>query len=132
MLLLSGKLNLFKSDGISSSQLNSKVNTPNPLREHSAFHNSQKGNELIHNKTQQELSSLVHDLTHDLKLAIHKAGKQNFKKQELLFSLQMLLKDYEGLKETNFIEAINNLITNECQNSCSIPLSDEDIKMLWV
>ena len=76
--------------------------------------------------------SLVHELTHELHQAIEKAGKKNCKKEELIFSLQLLLKPYIELKESNFIEQINKLVTDHSLNYCSIPLNEEDLKLLWL
>ncbi len=78
------------------------------------------------------LFQLVHDLTNELQIAIREAGEKAYKKEELIFSLQLLLKTYRELKGTNFTEAINSLIAVECQNSCSIHLDEDELNMLWV
>lgn len=75
---------------------------------------------------------VVHEFTHELQQTIQKASTHVYKKEELIFSLQLVLKKYPQLRDTNFTEAINNLIATECQNSCSIPLNEDEVNMLWL
>lgn len=131
--LISGEKKLFRADSSVKSALHlnerkSNFETLQYISSHDAENIYQETGE----NSRTNLFPLVHELAQELHHAIQKAGKQNYKKEELIFSLQLLLKGYTELKETNFTQAINDLIAAECQNNCSIPLSEEELKMLWV
>lgn len=57
------------------------------------------------------------------------AGKQN--KGELIFALQQQLKKYNQWDEPDFRETINAFIIEESKTTCSIRLSEEDIRAVW-
>lgn len=57
-------------------------------------------------------------------------GRQN--KNELLYSLQSKLKKYIHWDETGFREIINEFILSESKRQCSIHLSEEDLRVLWL
>lgn len=52
-------------------------------------------------------------------------------KTELQYGLQLLLKKYAVLKNSEVQADITKTIISECENNCSIVLSDEEAGMLW-
>jgi hypothetical protein len=73
----------------------------------------------------------IHELMADLKSLFISAAKTKTIKEELIMALQMLLREYSALKELQVAEDINHNIMSECQNICSITLSEAEMKMLW-
>jgi len=57
-------------------------------------------------------------------------GRQN--KGELILALQIRLKKYAGWEEAGFRDTINGFIASESQSKCSIRLSEEDQRALWL
>jgi len=77
------------------------------------------------------LNTLFDELIQKLSKVISKADKNNFLREELVFSLQLIIEEYLQLHETDFEVPINNYIQTEIENICSIHLSDEELKLLW-
>jgi hypothetical protein len=53
-------------------------------------------------------------------------------KNELIFSLQSQLKKYNHWDEPGFRDTINEFIATESEDKCSILLSEEDQRVLWM
>jgi hypothetical protein len=64
---------------------------------------------------------------------IQQSGQNASAKEEMLFGLQRLFHAarFEGFDKTAYKEAINKDIINECQQYCSVHLSEEDLRVLW-
>jgi len=75
--------------------------------------------------------SFVHDLMEELKQIFLSALKNGYHKEELVMALQILLRDYQQLKQANVYTEINNHIATRCKDICSISLSDDELNMLW-
>ena len=73
----------------------------------------------------------IHQLLMKLQLQINKAAARKFPKEELLLSLQLVLRDFPNLKESHLRNNVNNFLTSEVQNNCSIHLSDDEVALLW-
>ncbi len=73
----------------------------------------------------------VETLTASLKEAIAVAVSSNYGEEEFVFSLQRLLKNYQFIKNSPHLVAINNLIASECEKYGYIQLSAEEQVMLW-
>ena len=71
------------------------------------------------------------ELTASLKETIAQAASQNYIKDEFIFSLQQLLKQYSFLKASPFLGPINNLIASECEKYGYLQLSAEERVQLW-
>ena len=57
-------------------------------------------------------------------------GKQNV--HELIYDLQIKLEPYKSLDEPGFREMINAFIIEESEKKCSVHLSEEDLRVLWL
>jgi hypothetical protein len=57
-------------------------------------------------------------------------GRQN--QNELIYAIQTKLKKYHHWDEPGFRETINAFILGESENKCSIHLSEEDLRVLWI
>lgn len=81
-------------------------------------------------QTGNNIDALVSTLTDEIKAFAASAGNQ-YNKTELQYGLQLLLKKYAVLKNSEIKAGITKTIINECENNCSIVLSDEEVGMLW-
>ena len=66
-----------------------------------------------------------------LKEAIANASRKKYIKQEFFLYLQLILKEYPILKNSQLQSVINELIISECAMYGSITLSEEEAVALW-
>ena len=52
-------------------------------------------------------------------------------KNELIYALQLKLKNYKNWEDPSLREVINAFISTECESKCSIRLSEDDQRALW-
>ena len=78
-----------------------------------------------------ESNSEKQELILSLQSLIKKAGVLKYPKEELQLALQLRLKHYPASKSGELRNSINIFIKEACQNNCSIHLSDEEVKELW-
>lgn len=93
------------------------------------------GSEFTTEQTEaSDTNNLFHEvekLTAKLKETIADASSKNYHREEFIFLLQLILKEYPHLKGSPFQVAINNLILSECEKYGSLHLSAEELVMLW-
>ena len=79
-------------------------------------------------------SEAIEYILDEVRALIRQAGYSRSPKEEILFALQKLISSdrFQTIRESPFPDAINNLIAEECQTNCSMHLSEEDLKRLWV
>jgi hypothetical protein len=78
--------------------------------------------------------SLSRMAINELRPGIRKIAIKHLGKQELLMSIQQLLKPYESLTVAGargFLVAVNHVIEDESKKYCSIHLNAEDLQLLW-
>lgn len=63
--------------------------------------------------------------------SIRPSFRKGLHKDELVFALQQQLKPYQQNNEAGFRQTINGFIT-ESADKCSIHLSEEDLRVLWI
>lgn len=52
-------------------------------------------------------------------------------KEELVFSLQLILKKYPTLKNSQYKASLTNVIVGQCEHNCSIHLNADDVACVW-
>lgn len=67
-----------------------------------------------------------------LKEAIADASVKKYIKQEFFLYLQLIIKEYPILKNSQFQSVINELIISECAKYGSVMLSEEEVVALWI
>jgi len=80
----------------------------------------------------QGLMPCVHDLVNELQHTLATAGRKKLIKEELIMSLQVVIKKYAMLKDSLFVQSINKLIESEAETSCSIHFTEQELKSLWL
>jgi len=73
----------------------------------------------------------VSGLTVSIKENIGEAAAGHFAREEFLFTLQSLLKQYPALKGTGFQTGINHIISESMEKKCGILLSEGELNGLW-
>lgn len=53
-------------------------------------------------------------------------------KSELMFSLYSILQKYPSLKSSEYKQSVTNIIATQSENICSIHLSAEELKGVWL
>ena len=53
-------------------------------------------------------------------------------KSELMHSLYNILQKYPSLKNSDYKESLTNVIATQCENMCSIHLSADELKGVWL
>lgn len=80
----------------------------------------------------EETFQMVEHLHAHLTVAIQEAHQKQYNKNDLIFLIQMSLKDYSFLKDTPFRISISNLIEAECAKYGSMLLSEQELEELWI
>jgi hypothetical protein len=79
----------------------------------------------------QSLAPSVQPLSDEVQAFLNEAGKNKIDKEAIIVSLQMLLKKYHYLIDSDNREPIQDLIIDECKSYCSIHLSEEELNAIW-
>jgi hypothetical protein len=76
----------------------------------------------------------LNNLLNELKMSIQKAGKSASPKEEIIFALrkQLTHEQFQSANNLSFRNHINDFISNTCKSFCSIHLSEEDLRVLWI
>jgi hypothetical protein len=53
-------------------------------------------------------------------------------KSELMYALYTILQKYPSLRNSDYKESLSNVISTQCENICSIHLSAEELKGVWL
>lgn len=77
------------------------------------------------------LMPFVHDLIQELKAFIIDISERSYVKEEIIMGIQVIIRNYEKLEGSPYQKSINDFIKSECEERCSIHLSEEDIKRIW-
>lgn len=72
------------------------------------------------------------ELAESIKVLITQAGDKGYAKEELLFALQQLTKDYPQLKNTRHQRDINTVINLECKSKCAFHLRTGELDKVWL
>jgi hypothetical protein len=100
---------------------------------YTVHHRDSISNETLSGMHDEEgLVSSVQMLKDETIAYLEQAGQDCSIKEEIVFSLQQIIKKYTVLKYTTYQKQINNLLQLECKNKCSLFLDEEDIKNVWL
>ena len=83
------------------------------------------------NETTDEFFLEIDHLIIRLKEAIANASGKKYIKQEFFLYLQLIIKEYPMLKNSQFQSVLNELIISECAKYGSVTLSEEEVGTLW-
>ncbi|KAA9038704.1 hypothetical protein FW778_14250 [Ginsengibacter hankyongi] len=75
---------------------------------------------------------IINQVQQEIRSNLEKAKSKSFIREEIMQSLQLVLKNNSTVKRIQQQEAINNYIRMMCESICSIHLSKEEINQLWI
>ena len=76
--------------------------------------------------------NIVHACLDELNAFFENGKKIKVVKSELMFGLCSILQKYPSLRNSDYKESLTNLIAMQCENICSIHLSAEELKGVWL
>ncbi|MDX2001784.1 MAG: hypothetical protein SFW35_05105 [Chitinophagales bacterium] len=83
------------------------------------------------NSEEEDAFAEVEELIGRLKEAIANASRKKYVLQEFRHYLQLLLREYPNIKNSDLRSSINELIVSECERHGVVALSEEEADMLW-
>jgi len=75
--------------------------------------------------------AIVYACIDEIDAFLKEAKKSKCIKEELIFSLQLILKKYPSLKNSQFKASVTNVIVGQCEHNCSIHLNADDVVRVW-
>ena len=78
------------------------------------------------------LMPLVHDYVQELKEFITDIAGRSYVKEEVIMGLQIITRNYKKLDGSPYQQSINDFILHQSEENCSIHLSAEDLKRIWL
>jgi len=72
---------------------------------------------------------MLQSFTSEVRAFLVEAIKNNLNKEDIMQTIQMLIRKYPGVKDITFCNAIEHLIIEE--SAASIHLSEQDLSELW-
>jgi hypothetical protein len=92
------------------------------------------GTEIFRNERSTNGSELMNHLLDEVKALIQNAANRKSPKEELLFAIQRGLSSerFQSIDIISSKDYINDLILKDCESICSIHLSKEDLRVLWI
>lgn len=70
-------------------------------------------------------------LMDELSAYLREAKKQRTIKEELLFALGSIIRNYPLLQSSSYQDHITKVLISECQHICSVHLSEEEVVRVW-
>jgi hypothetical protein len=83
----------------------------------------------VENLTIDFQQSMQQSFSAEVRAFLFEAIKNNLNKEDIMRSIQMLIRKYEGVKDITFRNSVEHLIIEE--SAASIHLSENDLDELW-
>lgn len=74
----------------------------------------------------------VYDFVQEIKSFLNDIGTRSSVKEEIIMGLQIISRNYKDLEKSPYQKSINDFILSKCEENCSIHLSAEDLKSIWL
>jgi hypothetical protein len=68
----------------------------------------------------------------ELNAFFEESRRKKVMKEELIYSLQLLLKKYPSLKDSEYKESLSNLIATQCEDTCLVRLNADEVYHVWL
>lgn len=75
---------------------------------------------------------VIYDCMEELNTYFENQKKSMAIKTELMHGLQTILHKYPSLKNSEYKESLSNVIAVQCENICSIHLTADELKGVWM
>ena len=73
----------------------------------------------------------IEQLQNEIIVALQNARTKKLIRDEIMLSLQLVLHNYDSIRQSQSRQLINNYIKDACENMCSISLENEEADRLW-
>ena len=73
----------------------------------------------------------MEELAQQIKLNISEACQKGYERKDLIFLIQLMIKDFSAIKGSPFRIAIDNVITSESAKYGHINLSAAELEEVW-
>jgi|SRR6478735_3029361 len=80
----------------------------------------------------EDMLPIIDSVKYQIKVILQNAANENQTKEEVLYSVKLLLKNFLSLNNRFFQKTINQFILFESLNLHSIKVTEDDLKRLWV
>ena len=75
---------------------------------------------------------LIDSCMDELNAFFEESRRKKVMKEELIYSLQLLLKKYPSLKDSEYKESLSNLIATQCEDTCLVRLNADEVYHVWM
>ena len=81
---------------------------------------------------EKDAERLIDSCMDELNAFFEESRRKKVMKEELIYSLQLLLKKYPSLKDSEYRESLSNLIATQCEDSCLVRLNADEVYHVWL
>ena len=81
---------------------------------------------------EQNAEGLIDSCIDEINAFFEEARRNKTMKKELIYSLQLLLKKYPSLKNSEYQESLSNVIAAQCEHICSVHLNADEVRHVWL
>ncbi|MES2648082.1 MAG: hypothetical protein V4717_14490 [Bacteroidota bacterium] len=89
-----------------------------------------KGDDSNLKEYENELSIVINNLVNEIRVYLQQSAAENCRKEDLLQMLPLLLKKYP-VKNSGYQLGISNLISAECEMTCNIHMTPDELTQIW-
>ncbi len=81
---------------------------------------------------ERDAERLIDSCMDELNAFFEESRRKKVMKEELIYSLQLLLKKYPSLKDSEYKESLSNLIATQCEDTCLVRLNADEVYHVWL
>ena len=87
---------------------------------------------IIQPPLEKDAERLIDSCMDELNAFFEESRRKKVMKEELIYSLQLLLKKYPSLKDSEYKESLSNLIATRCEDTCLVRLNADEVYHVWL
>jgi hypothetical protein len=87
---------------------------------------------IIQPHVEKDAERLIDSCMDELNAFFEESRRKKVMKEELIYSLQLLLKKYPSLKDSEYKESLSNLIATQCEDTCLVRLNADEVYHVWL
>jgi hypothetical protein len=87
---------------------------------------------IIQPPVEKDAEPLIDSCMDELNAFFEESRRKKVMKEELIYSLQLLLKKYPSLKDSEYKESLSNLIATQCEDTCLVRLNEDEVYHVWL
>ena len=87
---------------------------------------------IIQPPVEKDAERLIDSCMDELNAFFEESRRKKVMKEELIYSLQLLLKKYPSLKDSEYKESLTNLIATQCEDTCLVRLNADEVYHVWL